>query len=253
MKQQYVILRKENDWLSDYIGQTFTQRLNAKLALGLFEEHTKKLSNYQPQSAKALVYCMNPKTLEILSLGGSSLLKEVKTGKIIPDLILDNYGLLFARLIRIPAGLGVTFNLKDDAGVDASFKAYNGGNTGDATFNYVNGAGCGMGTQIKMGSGLSAVARPDFKIETSLPTAPESGYVDTNDAGYTAQNTVIYQGDANPTGGGGTVREIGTFGAWARLGVGCNINKIMISHDAVSPIVPYTSGKLLRGAYTWAF
>lgn len=258
---KYSILREKNEWLKNYRGHTFSDRLQSEIIKGVFEEHAKFKYNipflkngiYEQLGKKCLIACIEPNTKELLSVGSSSLLKDESTGMIIDNLILDNFGIFFARLFIPPAAaVGADISLKDDGGVARNYKMYNGGNTGDSTFNFVIGTACAMGTQIKMGSGSSAVARTDFKIQTSLPSPPESGYLNTNDGAYTAQNTVIYQGDANSTGGGSTVREAGSFGVWEHSGVPCALAKIMISHDAISPVVPYTSGKLLRGAYIWS-
>lgn len=250
MRQEYVVLRDRNDYLKNFVGYTAKQKVLMDAHKFIMEQHRKYQTGFG--MPKVVVSCIDPKTNEILGLGGSSLLYHKKTGKIFPDLILDNFGKLFANLFRAPAAtVGATFTMKDDLAATENFKAYNGGNTGDANFNYVNGFSCGVGTQVKMGSGSAAPARADFQIQTALVSAPESGYLNTNDGGYTASNTVIYQADANLTGGSGTVNEAGSFGAWAILGAGCFIRKIMITRDAVSPGVAFTAGKLLRAAYTW--
>lgn len=252
MRQQYLILHKENDWLLDYRAQTFTKKLNAKLAQGLFEEHHKKSSGYHPQFAKAIVYCLDPMTFEILSLGGSSLLKEIKTGKIIPDMTTDQFGIAWAGIFtNLLVVNSQEITLKDDGDINRLCRHY-GLNTGDPNFSMWDTQGAlDGGSRIRLGSG-TAIGKTDTKITTALVSAPESGYLNTNAGGYTASNTVIYQGDANPTGGSGTVREIGSFQKWKRHTTIATSFVCMIEHSAVSPSVSFTANKLLRGAYTWA-
>lgn len=237
------VIRKENDWLSDYRGKTWTDKLNYKLSIGLFEEHFKKMTVYVPQFEKAIVYCLDPKTKEILAVGGSSLLFGKKTGDVIPDLILDNFGLIYAKFFRAAVAGEIFAAVKDDGNITENIYTYTNG----VNNQFMNGGA--SGTRIQMGSGVTAPARTNFGIQTALATAPESGYLNTNDGGYTISNTVIYQGDANPTGGSGTVNEAITSGRW--LNGAAALKNITITRDAISPGVAFTAGKLLRAAYTW--
>ena len=254
---EFEVMRHENDWLLDYQGYTYSDRLKDKLTRGLFEEHAKKADIGYANIEKAMVFTIEPLTMEILSLGGSSLLIEKKSSrkfesllqsmafkhrKIVPDLIMDNFGLWFAGVWGA-YGVPSNFNLTDDANSSQQVDIMD--QSGTTAFNTANTSG----TKIQMGSGSTAPARSDHVIQTALGSAPENSYLITNNGSYTVSNTVIYQGDAIPTGGSGTVNEIVTAPHWANHAAAQK--KFIIAHDAVSPGVTYVSGKLLRGAYTW--
>lgn len=239
---KYTVLRNRNDWLSNYKGQTFNAKLNEELFKGVISEHAKYKSgnkNFTEQlGKKCLVTCIDPTTMELESIGSSSLIRDEKTGKIFDNLILDNFGLWFALSIGFMSGAPGAF--KDDGGGSQTIDVYTGG--------FAFNEGTGPTVKILMGSGSTVPTRADFKIQTTLPTSPESVYVQVTGGGYTANNTVIYQGDYT-TGGTGTVREAGTFGHWDNSSN--SVIDIMLTHDAVSPAVVYTAGKLLRAAYIW--
>lgn len=251
MRQEYVVLRDRNDYLKNFVGYTAKQKVLVDAHKFILEQHRKYQNGLG--MPKVVVSCIDPKTNEILGIGGSSLLLHKKTGKIIPDLILDNFGNIFAGFFVAP-GTDKDITAKDDAAASKTVRTHwADAASAAATYNnWVNAGASGSGSQIKMGSGTTAPARADTAIQTALVSAPESGYLDTNNGAYTVSNTVIYQADANPTGGSGTVNEAGTFGVWNHTpATPVAIGKFMITHDAVSPGVAFTAGKLLRAAYTW--
>src|SRR5947209_19295345 len=99
----YEILKKNNDWLNNYKGQTFTDRLQHNIIKGVMQEHAKFKSGseifMEQLYKKSLVACIEKDSNEILSIGASSLLKDDITGKIIDNLILDNFGQSFSAII----------------------------------------------------------------------------------------------------------------------------------------------------------
>lgn len=261
---EFEVMRKENDWLNDYKGYTYSHRLKELLTRGLFEEHAKKADVGYANIEKAIVFNIEPSTKEILGLGGSSLLREKKSErkfesvlqslafrhrKIIPDLILDNFGLFFAAMWKVPDSSSLSISVPDTSNVLRTIFTYYNLN---ASLTWNSGAGQNTGSQIQMGSGLNAPARNNFGIQTALPNAPESGSLNTNNGAYTAGNTAIYQADANPTGGSGNVNEIISIGVWQRNPQTAPIVvPIALARDSITPTVSYTAGKLLRGSYTW--
>lgn len=250
MRQEYVVLRDRNDYLKNFVGYTAKQKVLMDAHKFILEQHRKYQNGFG--MPKVVISCIDPKTNEILGLGGSSLLLHKKTGKIVPDLILNNFGIYFAGSFRAVGGGTTTVVLKDDGAVDRNVRTYSA-DTGTSLSTATNGVGAAvtLGTKIKMGSGTTTPARADTAIQTALATAPESGYLDTNSGGWTVNNTVIYQADANPTGGSGTVNEAGTFGEWTHTLTSTSKADFMLTRDAVSPGVAFTAGKLLRAAYTW--
>jgi len=253
--RKYSVLRTKNDWLSNYRGQTFNAKLNEEIIKGVISEHAKYKSgneNFVEQlGKKCLVTCIDPKTMELESVGASSLLIDNITGQIVDNLILDNFGLFYKILFRAPqTGIGTTATLTDDTGTDyARAILGNGSNTG-----FLHGpsaTNASIGTQVQMGGGTTSPARDDIAIFIPLPSPPEDDYLDTGEGAYTGAFTITYQADANPTGGSGTVKEAGTFGKWSVASGASTTAQFMLTHDSVSPNVTYTSGKLLRAAYVW--
>jgi hypothetical protein len=280
--KDYVVLRNKNDWLNNYKGQTLNEKLQSEITRGVYEEHSKfkqevnikkflenskipqkyqniilrkyhtyaKISLTEQLAKKSLVSCLDPLTKEIYGLGSSSLLQHKVTGKIIDNLILDNFGLWFAGILSGTSNAGATGSLIDDANATKTVRWYQLPGINSSNFNDNASFNKSLGIKIKMGSDTAtAIARSNYKIYAPLGSGPESGYLPANAGAYTGSFTIIYQGDANPTGGAGTVNEIGTFGVWADASA--NDITIMLARDLVTPGVMYTAGKLLRGAYTW--
>lgn len=243
---KYTVLRTKNDWLSNYKGQTFNAKLNEELIKGIFSEHSKHKSgneNFTEQlGKKCLVTCINPETMELESIGASSLLKDELTGKIIDNLILDNFGIWFKAIM----GHTATVSMTDDTGSARVVQVYTTGNT---MFNQIEPNTPSTGSAIQMGSGTTTPARDDIAIFTALGSPPEDDYIVTDSSAYTAGFTITYKADANPTGGSGTVNEAGTFGKW--FGDPVTEYTFMLTHDLVSPSVTFSAGKLLRAAYVW--
>lgn len=246
---EYTVLGSKNDWLKNYRGNTYTDKLRDEITKGVFEESSKYKSGNkiftEQMVKKCLITCINPKTNELESVGASSLLKNEITGKIFDNLILDNFGKWFAAIITNSAFVGG--GLTEDTGGSQTVSVYAGSQT---SFNIKPTGLSPTAGKVRMGSGVTAPARSDFKIQTALISAPESGYLVTNAGAWTVSNTVIYQADANPTGGTGTVNEAGSFeGWWYTVG---SEAVFMLTHDAISPGVPFTAGKLLRASYIWS-
>lgn len=235
----YQVLRDKNDYLKEFVGKTY----NRKTLNHVNSFYRDRFGKFSARSLDkfSLVACLEPskRYQEILGLGGSSLLQHSKTKEIIPNLILDNFGKALACLFSNAANVQP---VKDVTNTTRNINFYRStNNVGDRAAQFVD---------IKLGSGALAPTRGDYEIQTPLTTAPESNHLTINAGAYTVSNTVIYQGDANPTGGTGTVNEIGTYGNWIDGNTGL-IYYFLLAHDAISPGVPFTSGRLLRGSYTW--
>jgi len=233
------ILRKENDYFNELVGRTYNQR-TLHLVNSFYKDRFGKFSN-KSLNKFSLVTCLEKakKNQEILSIGGSSLLRNKKTNEVITNLILDNFGLWLAGFFGRTSQNAI---LKDVTNVARTINVVGTGNP-------LHNSQAGMGLLIRLGSNVTAPARGDVEIGTSLGSAPESGDLTTNQGAYTAGNTVVYQADANPTGGSGSVTEI--MSKWNWIDAGSVSRFFAITHDLISPTVNYTAGKLLRGSYTW--
>jgi len=78
MKQQYVLLRKENDLLNSLRGKSYNERTKFEASKILNEIH-KQADRYCME--KALCYVLDKG--EIKGVGGSSLMQHKKTGEIV--------------------------------------------------------------------------------------------------------------------------------------------------------------------------
>jgi len=238
MKQQYILLRKENDLLNSLIGQSFNQKSKFEADKILKQIH-KQADQYSME--KAMCYVLDKG--EIKGVGGSSLMKNEKTGEIVSDLILDQFGVLFAGVMSRFRGIDKIIQLKSKTGALINLRAIGAGTTFPQT-----GFG-GIGNSFQVGSGTTPPARTDFNIETAFVNAPENTNM------FPATDPVFNSGLGNfkmiasITGGGsGTISEsiwIGRF-----LNTSNATNEYTFFRDSISPAVPFIAGQTIALEYT---
>jgi len=238
LKQQYVLLRPENDLLNSLIGQSFNQRTKFEADKILKEIH-KKADQYSME--KALCYVIDKG--EIKGIGGSSLMKNKKTGEIVSDLVLDNFGVLLAGVMSRFRAVDKIVSLTDTSGNPITLKAI-----GTSTTFPQLGFGS-IGNRFQVGSGSTPPARTDFNIETAFGTPPESGGL------FPSTDPVFNSGLGNfkmnasiTAGGAGTINEsiwIGTF-----LNTSNATNLYAFFRDIISPAVPFIAGQTIALEYT---
>ena len=238
MKQQYIILSKENDLLNSLIGQSFNQRTKFEADKILKEIH-KQADQYSME--KAMCYVIDKG--EIKGVGGSSLMQNKKTGEIVSDLVLNNFGILFAGVMSRFRAVDKIVSLINKLGAPITLKAI-----GTSTTFPQLGFG-GIGNSFQVGSGSTAPDRADFDIETAFGTAPE----DTNM--FPATDPVFNSGLGNfkmiasiTAGGAGTINEsiwIGRF-----LNTSNGTNEYAFFRDIISPAVAFIAGQTIALEYT---
>ncbi len=238
MKQEYILLREKNDLLNSLIGQSFNQKSKFE-ADNILKEIHKKADQYSME--KALCYVLDKG--EIKGVGGSSLMQNKKSGEIVSDLILDQFGVLFAGVLSKFQVADKIIQLKTTLGGLVNLKAIGSG----TTFPQL-GFG-GIGNRFQVGSGSTSPARSDFNIETAFGTAPESGLMSP------ASDPVFNSGLGNfkmiasiIAGGAGTINEsvwIGTF-----LNTANATNSYAFFRDIISPAVPFIAGQSIALEYT---
>ena len=106
--------------------------------------------------------------------------------------------------------------------------------------------------QIQIGSS-SVIARTDFKITTAFGNPPESlkrSILGTSTYQSGTGKIIGINTTFSPTGGSGTVSESALFLICGVRPVG-NQRNVLFAHDAISPPVPFTSGKIITVSYTW--
>ena len=168
--------------------------------------------------------------------------KVLATAKSRPNnLILNNFGLMLAGLIRAPiAAAGNLITLND---IVPSAQTIRANNTAVYTFNCANLA---IGTQVQAGNGTTAAARANTNIETALGTAPENTRFATGDGSYV--NGIITFSGSVTAGGSGTIRETGLFGAWSNSAGA--LKYFMLFHDILATSVPFVAGNIIIVSYS---
>jgi len=203
MKQQYVLLRKENDLLNALKGQSFNQKSKNEAYKILQQIHEK--SDYI-SAEKALCYIV--KDGMIKGVGGSSLMQNKKTGKIHSDLILDNFGIWFSGVcIGGIVGAGTVF-LTNTAGASKGVVPRNAGTS------LLYNSAASFRVLLQVGAGTTTPARTDFAIETVFGTSPENTFFDSNDPVYNNTNFNFKNSGEITAGGSGTVNESVILSTW---------------------------------------
>jgi len=238
MKQEYVLLRTENDLLNSLIGQSFNQRTKFEAYKILTEIHSKA----QDRSIGKMALCYIVDKNEIKGVGGSTLMKD-KNGKIISNLILDQFGKWLTTIFTIVSLTDRPVSIKATTGVLEALNIYDN----SAFFN--DRTGGSIGVNLAVGSGITAPLRTDFKIETAFATAPESSNFNLG------SNPVYNSGLGNfkpvgtiSAGGSGTINESVLFAVWIRnLG---GVKTFALFRDIISPAQSFIAGQTIALEYT---
>jgi len=202
MSQQYVLLRKENDLLNSLIGQSFNQKSKFEAHKILKQIH-KKADQYCME--KSLCYIVDKG--EIKGVGGSSLMQNKKTGKIVSDLILNQMGIFMAGLLK-GGSLALSVNIQDFVNVSRVVVVYS--DTPSSMFN--DNILARMVLQV--GSGTTIPARTNFDIETPFGTAPESLFFESALPVWNPALGNFKNLGSITAGGSGTVNESVVRSVW---------------------------------------
>ncbi len=224
-----------NEYLNQFKGKTINERIVKDCQNYLLEEKLKV--NQKNPNEVCLVHVEDPKTKEIISIGGS----------IPSDLILDQLGFFLQEHFRIPVGGDVitpsVFIAED--GVSHDFKIISA--NPPAGFNAPAGI---KGGRVKIGQGSTPPVRTDFDIETPFVTPPESLTVDVTPPIYDNILGQIQFFTIQQAGGSGTISEIGFFVQW-RANVPSVNKNFMLAHDLVSPTVSFIINQTITVNWTW--
>jgi len=239
MMNQFVLLRKENDLLKSIIGQSFNQKSKFEAEKILDEIHSKAQSRMIGK--KSLCYIVDQN--EILGVGGSTMMKNKKSGEIISNLILDNFGEIINTLHF--GGPTVNFNapVLDTGGVARQLPFYINNNWQDVAF------GGADGIFIQIGSGTNIPAGSDFNVQTVFGTAPESGLITMTSLPVfnTTLRNIVTSGTII-AGGSGTINEVVLSSKLQGLG---NIQRrIAYYRDIISPAQAFIAGQSIFVQYT---
>jgi len=245
MSQQLIVLKNRNDLLKTLIGRNFDQKLKDEAYEILMKIH----KGYLGSPLKVLVYNVDTKTNKVLGIGGSSLLKNPETGKIISDLIPINFITFWNAFIGTVTGLDRNVFLEREP--DVVFREY--GIYNDS--NPHRGYNQSLGGRINIGQSATAPTRTDVRLNSKFVTSPESAVktVDNPNQGavYTSATGKISPITANiqPTGGAGTIQETGLYLNATPVSGGTADS--MFAHDVISPSVSFIAGQSITIEYTW--
>ena len=248
-----LIRKNDEHWKDNVVGLTLDVRLrramskrhNEECQIARTETMIKKLKGNDTKIGLTYNVCestvvsiINPLTRKIKDVGFN----------IPQDLVLDNFGNWFAGIMRgaPSATLESSIVLVDDSNTARTLYIHSK-NTGSA--NSFNGPSSStyVGTLMKAGSGATAAARSNYKIQTSLANAPESGYIYSS---YGSYATGMINGVGVVTcGGSETVQEIGLFGAWAIASPVNTIYNFMLFHDVLGASLSTVAGDAIDIAY----
>ncbi len=240
MNQQYFALRKKNDPLNSLIGQPFNQKSKLEAEKILDEIHSK--AQIRMIGKKALCYVTEKD--EIKGVGGSTLLKNSKTGEIVSNLILDQFGLLLASLFSLLSTTNRSVVLKNTSAANKTINTF----TNTSPFSDNSGP-ISLGNQLQVGSGTTVAVRVNFNIETAFGTSPES--VPFNLGSSPIWNSTLGKFQSAGTisaGGSGTINETILLGQY-RDSAG-TAQLFALFRDIISPAVDFVVAQTITAEYT---
>ena len=238
-------------WKDNLIGETLTQRLSGAIQ----EKYSRELQAIRLENnlrdlrkGKLRQNLSEAVSVSILNKGR----KILDIGFNDPDdLMLDNLGVLFAAMLFSPTNSGTrTMTLKDLGGSNnGAFNTY-----GVGSYSCWNGATTntgGQGTKFQIGSGTTAAARADYKIQTAFATSPESGDFSPVAGAYQAGTGVINLAACVTAGGSGTVNEVLMKGYFSQNGMNNTYDTFALFHDILASGVSFSPGNIINVVYTF--
>ncbi len=230
-----------------FIGKTFTEKLNEDIGKYFIERKFSKLGFLPRPGVIGVCNVLDENKEEILALGGSEPFDQIN----------DNFG---KWMTAICCPINNTDNSPShEIGTSTDPPVPISGVVNGQVFWYnkqqshYSASGGGI-SQIQLGQGTTTPLITDFNIETPLGSAPENLISTINGTGiYTGTGQVNFVRLFGPTGGTGTITEMGWF-MRMRYGAGGggpnpNPSTFMFSHDLINPTVPYSVGQFIMAEY----
>jgi len=221
-----------NEYLNQFKGDTINDRIVKDSTNYLLEEKL-RITEKNPNEV-SLVSVSDPKTKEIISIGGSTP----------SDLILDAFGFLLQEHNRVPVGTVSSASIfKATDNVTRAFKM------ADPLTAYNKPLGT-RGCQIQIGQGITAPVRTDFDIETPFVTSPESLPTDVTAPFYDNTLFQIQFFSSLQAGGSGTISEIGLLCSWRDVTTG-GTRSYLLAHDLILPTVSFITNQIITMNWVW--
>jgi len=124
MTQQFISRRELNDPLKEMYGASFNSKNKLESERILRDIHS--VTQHRSFDKNALCYIVNDG--QIKGVGGSTILEDVKTGKLHSNLILNNLGSILAGIFRGVSGVQAV-SLTETGGISRSMLTYNAATT----------------------------------------------------------------------------------------------------------------------------
>ena len=163
------------------------------------------------------------------------------------NLILDNFGILLAGLMRAPVDAEKEVTLTDTGNTGQTVGAYGTYAANTQHFNYFDAA-YPTGTRVQVGAGTTPAARADYDIETAFIVAPEDDLFDSGTGSYGAGSISV--AGAITAGGAGTINEILFTGRWIWQGGSATLADFALFHDILVSGEAFVLGNTITVAYT---
>jgi len=225
-----------NEYLNQFKGKTINDKI-VKDSTNYLLEQKLKVTQKNPNEV-SLVSVLDPKTKEIISIGGSTP----------SDLITDAFGRMWAEHNRIVTAGDADFSpLIAEDGVSRTIRLVPLSSNPFVAFNSPAGT---FGGQIKIGQGITAPVRSDFDIETPFVTSPESLPQNVTPPFYDNTLFQIQFFSSFQAGGSGAISEIGFFSIWRSL-VPVTALRYLLAHDLISPVVNFIATQVITMNWTW--
>ena len=219
-----------------FIGKTFNERLNKEM-----------IDYYQEKKFTILGYFPRPGVIGMVHTLEDGAIKAVGASDPF-DQITNNFGkfmaAMFCPLVNAPnppaAEIGPGNPPIDITGASVPGR-YSYSNNVGAAWNF----GSGGESYIQIGAGVTPPLITDFQIETPFTNGgvEDSQVLLTGSGGYNAGTFRVSMATSiGPTGGAGTINEMGWICDWSGT-------LFMMTHDAISPGVPFVLGETIFVQY----
>ena len=225
-----------NEYLNQFKGKTINDKI-VKDSTNYLLEQKLRVTQKNPNEV-SLVSVLDPKTKEIISMGGSTP----------TDLILDAFGRMWAEHNRVPAGGDIDFvGLIAEDGVQRTIRLVSLNQNPPNAYNSAIGT---RGGQIQIGQGITAPVRTDFDIETPFVVSPEDSPVDVTPPFYDNVLNQIQFFSSFQAGGSGSISEICFFCFWRDLSTG-GTRLYLLARDLISPSLSFIATQVITMNWTW--
>lgn len=218
----------ENSQLLEHIGETKTEKLINNIGKEFQENLVKRFPDYyNSQVLKSLSIVSITENKEIKSIGMSCM----------NDLLNDNFGNFLKGILGIQ-----TFNMNDLANVSKQYiipsptVAYN-----------MLGIGS-LGTNIRVGKGLTPATRQDFNIQDPFTTSPESvAFQLAGDGAWNSGLGQVSMSGAITAGDSGAISEAILIQQFRNFNIGAGTS--IFSRDNISPVANFIIGQTINVNY----